>query len=221
MTDPAPAGTQPTDRKPTQMHDLITSLLKDLNNITTELPLIHDLSYSKPGRTTATKISQGPRVNPPTNDGNQQAQDCYRLCADRSTTLNLKLSYVAELHRLPPPNLPAGDTLPAVLERLQAARTTLNDLLAYDGLRSDGPMREQMAGHYGTPSVRGCIDDMNTAVRALLPTPTPTELETLKDQPCTNCGERPQAKGRKRCTRCHTHFSRHNTEWRALTQEAV
>lgn len=131
------------------MRELIESLRADLSNVAVALPGIYHLGYPAPG--------------------DEQAQECVRLCNDQSFTLLLRLAYIGDLHGLPAPTIDNGNGLEPVLARLQAADGTLAALHACDGLRVDGPMREQMTGQYGSASVQSTIAAMAHATQTLTP----------------------------------------------------
>lgn len=197
------------------MRKLINSLLTDVERLSAELPLLHDMAYRTPGPRGDEPRVSAPRIDPAAPGGDPSALHAWYLIRDRSTALLVRLSYVQMLHGLPTEQLAVGDALEPVSERLRAAQRALAALSAVEALRGDVAMTEQMTGRFSAPAVAPCVEQMVSALDRCLPRPSAAELEAMRAGACVNCGERPAMKGRKRCNRCHTHFSRNAREWTA------
>lgn len=195
------------------MRALINSLLAQVERIGTELPLLYDMAYRKPGPKGDEPRVNAPRIDPQAPTGDPAALAAWYVVRDRSVALLVRLSYVQMLHGLPTEPLAVGDALEAVAERLSAAQRALAVLSAADVLRADVAMTEQMTGRFSAPAVAPCVEQMSAALERCLPRPDAAELEAMRSVPCANCTERPAMKGRKRCNRCHTYFSRNAAEW--------
>lgn len=189
--------------------NLINSLLSQMRPIVADFPLLYDMSYRRPGRTGDEPRVSAPRVDPALPMGDARALRALHVIKDRTVTALVRLAYIAELHGVRPPAMAVGDSQAAIMARLEAVTSILASLDALPALRADKAMTEQLIGRFSAPNVAECIEAMGNALVHALPKPNPGELDYKL---CAICHERPTSGNRKRCPRCHSHFSKHGRE---------
>jgi hypothetical protein len=194
------------------MRDLLAMLAKSLNPLIDELPLVYELAYWPSTPETEVRVS-APKVDASTPQGNAQAATLYRDVQALSLLTVVRLNYVLDLHGLPRLLVLDAELPGDVADRLRSIRSALEQLATSDRLRADAPMREHvMSNDDNTPGITEAIDRMTRAHARLLPRASASEVEAMRATPCANCGEQPTIKGRKRCARCHSYFSKHGIE---------
>jgi hypothetical protein len=194
------------------MRELLSQLATDLAGIDqADLDLIYDMAYSPPGHGSDQPKVSRTQVDPQLPRGNLPALMGYRAMQQASETATVRLGLLLMLHGEAAPALALGEG-PAVLgARISALVDALRTLATHPRLRKDRPMREQLTMNSGAPNVCQCVTTIAGTIQRLLPQPSQAELLAMQARPCSNCGE-PAVGNRKRCSACHSYFSRTKQE---------
>lgn len=194
------------------MRELLRQLAADLAAIDPDdVALVHDMAYRPPGHAQDTERVSRTQVAPQQPTGNPQALKGYRGLQQATETATVRLGLLLVLHGEPAPALAMGEGPAVLAHRIDVLRTALLTLANHPRLRLDRPMREQLSMKSGAPNVSQCVATITDTMARLVPKVTQAELLAMKARPCANCGE-PTAANRKRCSACHSYFSRHKRE---------